>query len=460
MPIDVLTNAVTAVGSLALLLNPTTEFRRPGAGITNAPPDMATGADGATAHLFGDWGRIRDVWSDAGLDFTVQYIAEVAGNTSGGIKRGTVYEGLLAVAVDAELEKLAGWRGCLLHTAMLYPHGRSPSEHYVGDLFVLSNIDATDEPHLFEFWFEQSIAGDTLSVRAGQIAADQEFAYTERGALFCNSAFGWFPIAGANVLSPVYPQGAPGVRLAWLPHDNFFVQAAVFDGDVNPSNANGHETNPNGVKFRLDEGAFSIFETGYSWEQLRAGDAKSGVFKLGGWYHTATFDHSRLDDTGLSLADPLSSGNPRRLDGNWGIYLVCEQTLWNEPAKKNESGRNVGVFSRFGYAPPDRNTLEFYAEAGITCTGLLPTREDDMCGLGVAYGQMSRELRRLGRDANEFSASNDPLPDHELAIEFDYRCKVLHGWSLQPGVQYIIHPGGSGVWENALVVSLRSTMDF
>lgn len=459
MPIDVLTNVVTAVGSLALLLNPTPEFRKPGAGITNAPPDMATGADGATAHLLGDWGRFRNVWSDAGFDFTVQYIAEVAGNTSGGIKRGTAYNGLLAVAVDGNFEKLAGWRGGLLHAAMLYPHGRSPSELYVGDLFVLSNIDATDEPRLFEFWFEQSIAGDRLSVRAGQIAADQEFACTERGALFCSSAFGWFPIAGANVPAPVYPQGAPGVRLAWHPHDDFFAQAAVFDGDVNPLNANGRETNPNGVKVCLDEGAFAIFETGYSWERLRD-EAKPGSLKVGGWYHTATFDHSRLDEAGLSLADPLSSGNPRRLDGNWGVYLVCEQTLWNKPSEENESGREVGVFSRFGYAPPDRNTLEFYAEAGITCTGLLPVRDEDVCGLGVAYGQMSRELRRLGRDANGFNASNDPIPDHELAIEFDYKCQVMHGWNLQPAVQYIIHPGGSAVLENALVVSLRSTMNF
>ncbi len=457
MPVDALTNAATTIGSLALLLNPTPEFRRHGVEITNPPPDVVAGAD---AHLFGEWGGIRSVCGNAGIDFTVQYTGEVAGNTHGGIKSGTVYNGLLSVGVDGDLDKLARWRGGRLHMAMLYPHGRSLSEHYVGDLFVLSNLDATDEPHLFEFWFEQSMADDRFSLRVGQIAADQEFAYTERGAVFCNSAFGWFPIAGANIPAPVYPQGAPGVRLAWHPGEEFFVQAAVFDGDVNPLDAVGRETNPNGVRFRFDEGALVVVESGRSWKQLREGDAMAGSLKLGGWYHTATFGHSRFDDAGLSLADPLSSGNPRQIDGNWGIYLACEQTLWNEPSQGKDLEQGVGIFSRIGYAPPDRNTLEFYAEVGITCTGLLPARDEDTCGLGVAYGQMSRELRRLGRDANGFNATNDPIPDHELAIEFEYRCEVTHGWSLQPGVQYIIHPGGSGALDDALVFSFRSTMDF
>lgn len=458
MPIELLTNAAPAIGSLALLLNPTHEFG-PTDGTISNPAEPAADAAAGEEHLLGEWG-FRRAWSERGFDFSVQYIAEVAGNVSGGRKRGTVYNGLLIAMVDANLDKLAGWPGGAVHGAMLYPQGRSLTENYVGDLFVLSNIDATDEPRLFELWFEQNFASDTLSLRLGELAADQEFAFTERGALFGNSAFGWFPIAGLNVAAPVYPQGALGARLAWHPRENAYVQAAVFDGDGNPPDDLGNETNPNGIEFTFDEGALILAEAGWAWGQEPNSGTKSGLVKFGGWYHTDTFDNVRLDDTGLSLADPVSSGIPQPLNGNWGLYLAVEQTLWNEPDSDEETAQGLGLFSRLGYAPPDRNVLEFYAELGVTYAGLLPGRAEDVCGLGVAYGQMSRDFRQLGSDANSFDGTSNPLPDHEIAIELGYQCQVRAGWILQPSLQYIVHPGGSEAIDNALVLALRSAFDF
>jgi hypothetical protein len=50
----------------------------------------------------------------------------------------------------------------------------------------------------------------------------------------------------------VYPQGAPGVRLKWQPSEaSYFQFAVVTDGDVNPTDAAGHETNPHGVEGSL-----------------------------------------------------------------------------------------------------------------------------------------------------------------------------------------------------------------
>src|ERR1051325_11209863 len=43
-----------------------------------------------------------------GIKFAATYIGEVLGNPSGGFKQGSVYEGRLNLAIDVDLEKLAG----------------------------------------------------------------------------------------------------------------------------------------------------------------------------------------------------------------------------------------------------------------------------------------------------------------------------------------------------------------
>lgn len=446
-----ITNSVSTIGSLALLLNPPPD-RHPAREVETPPPAEIAPAE----TLLGDWFGWRRKWSDHGFDFTVQYIGEAIGNVSGGQKQGAVYDGLVNLAGDLDLVKFAGWPGAQFHGAMLFPHGRSLTDKYVGDLFVLSNLDASDDVHLFELWLEQNFAEDTFSIRVGQMAVDQEFVFTEQGTLFANAAFGWFPIVGAT--APVYPQGAPGIRIAWRPTEANYFQFAVTDGDVNPTDAGGRETNPHGVKFRFAEGAFIIAEAGHNW--TLADDTKPGSLKLGSWYHTADSSHMRLDDTGLSLADPLSSGNPRTIGDNWGFYLAAEQSLWKETPEDKKSAQGAGVFGRVGYAPADRNTLGLYLEGGITSTGLLPGRDDDVCGVGIAYGRISRELRALTADANNFNGTADALPDHELVIEFDYQWNIRPGFQIQPGVQYIIHPGGSAAIDNALVIGLRTVLTF
>jgi porin len=451
MPIDLITNAVTSLGSLALLVSPQRETTAEISAATNAPA-----ASVASDKLLGDWGGRRTRWSDAGYDFTIQYLGEGTGNVSGGRRRGAVYNGLLNVGAHVDLEKAAGWSGASFHTTMLFPHGRSLTDHYVGDLYRLSNLDATDNVHLFELWLEQNFAGGKYSLRAGQLAVDQEFACTEQGALFGSAAFGWFPIVGAA--APVYPQGAPGARFAWRPSDKIFWQAAVVDGDVNPTAASGRESNPHGLKVKLDEGALILTEAGINWSLAQ--NTRPGSFKLGGWYHTDKRDDVRLDAAGLSLADPLSTGTPKAHAGNWGIYLAAEQIVWREnPADKNDS-QGLGVFSRLGYAPPDRNLLEYYAEFGATRTGWLPHRDDDVCGLAVAFGRMGGDTGDLVRDQNKFNATRAPLPDYELVIEAAYQVKVHPGLAVQPSVQYIAHPGGSAAVADALVLGLRAIIDF
>ena len=63
-----------------------------------------------------------------------------------------------------------------------------------------------------------------------------------------------------------------------------------------------------------------------------------------------------------------------------------------------------------------------------------------------------------------------PIRNYEAAIELTYRWEITDNWSIQPDLQYIIHPGanianpaspasGSAI-PNALVLGLRTALRF
>ncbi|MBI1178283.1 hypothetical protein GC207_12680 [bacterium] len=416
--------------------------------------DHSSDAIAPSEHLVSFDNRFRARLANRGLTYEVEYIAEVLSNVMGGLQRGTIFEGLLNAAVDFDIGKLTSLDTGLLHVSALYPHGRSLTENYTGDLFTLSNIDAPHDPRLFELWLEAQFARDRFSIRIGQLAADEEFATIDQGCLFINGTCGWPAILSANVPAPAYPQGALGARVAWRA-DKWYLQGAVFDGDPNPADDSGRPTNPNGVNYTLDEGALLLVEAGIQWDGETQNGNRPGSFKLGSWYHTATFEHLWLDDTGVSLASPLSSGQPARVHGSWGVYAALEQALWHESTDK-DSDQGLGMFSRIGGAPATRSTVEFYAEGGLTYVGLIPGRDADTLGAAVVYGQISNQLRQLANDRNVVAGTSNPLPDYEMVIETAYRVQLCPGWTLQPCVEYIIHPGGSTAIHNALVLGIRS----
>ena len=53
-----------------------------------------------------------------------------------------------------------------------------------------------------------------------------------------------------------------------------------------------------------------------------------GTYKIGFWYNSESFDDLQFDNTGLSLANPLSTGIPLEHHGNYSLYGVVDQKVW------------------------------------------------------------------------------------------------------------------------------------
>ena len=92
--------------------------------------------------------------------------------------------------------------------------------------------------------------------------------------------------------------------------------------------------------------------------------------------------------------------------------------------------------------------------------GLVPNRPDDVFGVAGAYGKISNALRGFERE------SGGLVQDYEAMIEVTYQAALMPGWTIQPDIQYIFHPGGNiadanGLpTKNALVLGVRTSMAF
>ncbi len=320
---------------------------------------------------------------------------------------------------------------------------------------------------MFELWYEQNAFNDRFSVRAGLMLADTEFATSETAFTFMNSTLGWMAWL-ANDLpfgGPAYPLSTPGARIRVKPVDDVYFQAAIFSGD--PTGGDGSNQGgefPQGTVFSFRGGTFLMAEVGFTPNQQKGAAGLPGNYKIGAWYHTSSrFGDQRFDDTGLSLADPMSTGIPLDHTGNSGIYGVVDQMLYRVPGTDDQG---LSAFVRVGGTRNDRNLISFYADAGLVYKGLIPGRPDDKIGIAAAYARIGGNARGLDVDTAFFTESPYPVRSSEAMVELTYQAKLTPWWTLQPDLQYVIRPSGGvlnddgSIRQNAWVVGLRSVLNF
>lgn len=441
--------------------------------LTVLPAAAAQAADNATPPksiweqetLTGDWGGARTALKDKGIDLSLVYIGEALAVLSGGLERRGSYEGRFDFSADADLEKLIGWKGASTHVTVFQIHngGRNIADN-VGSISDPSNIDAFATTRLFTAWFQQNAFDDRVSFRIGQLAADDEFLTSQTASGLINGTFGWADMMAANILNggPAYPLATPGARLAVKATDALTLQAAVFSGDPAGKDCTDipQRCNRYGTTFSFSGGALWMGELQYAVNQGKDAIGLPGVYKLGAWYATADYGdlHDAIDGTGAQVSlgvDPDATPVTHR--GNGGLYGVADQMIW----RGKESSLNL--FVRGGFAPSDRNLVSYYIDAGLGLKGPLPGRPDDQLTFGFAYARISKDAAAADRDTTPAAI----VRDYEAVFELSYALQVAPWWTVQPDLQYIVHPNGGQNpddptvrLENAFVAGVRSTIKF
>jgi porin len=416
----------------------------------------------------GDPSGLRKWLYEHGLTFSFVLTSEGHADVAGGMRQGGVFQGKLETIIKADLEKMLGLRGLTFFTNSFEIHNTGGIRRdYVGSFNTIANIEAMATMRLSELWLEQQIT-DTFSIRFGQLAADAEFFISDNSTFLMTSD--WPSITAQNLPSggPAYPLATPGLRLKYE-SGPWKLLVALLNGDpAGPGPGDPQERNRYGLNFRVTDPPLLMGEAQYKYNQGKDDTGLAGIVRVGFWHHFGLFDGQRFDTMGRSLADPLSNGIPQRLRGSTGFYGVIDQQLYRPPGGGPDSG--ISMFSRLGISTPDRNPTELYWDGGIIFAGMLPGRPDDKIGATFLYTKMSRDAAALDGDTIAFTGTPTPIRDYELNIALVYQAQIVPGWTIQPAIHYVMHPGGhipdpnstvpGTAIKDATVLSLRSVITY
>lgn len=154
-----------------------------------------------------------------------------------------------------------------------------------------------------------------------------------------------------------------------------------------------------------------------------------GTYKAGYYFHS-----------GLIEKNAETGEITEVFDKNYGIYLIVDQTVW----EKADNDRSLGIFAQLALSPANINNHHYYIGCGINYFGLSEKQPEDALGIAVACAGFNTSYKK-----------------NESTIEAYYKKKISENLSVQPDLQYVIHPAGTDeILPNALIGIVRVNLNF
>jgi porin len=342
------------------------------------------------------------------------YVGDLVNNLRGGIKTGSMFIGMadLTMAVDTRAAGL--WHGGDAFIKAALTHGGLPSQAFIGDFQVMSNIAAGNHLYLQEGWLSQTYG--TVAIIVGLQDLNAKFASNEYSGVYVNSTFGMHSTVASNVPASIFPLTSFAGTVIWSVCDQFSLLATVHDGKPidfkdNPYNLKIH--------FASDHGLLAVAEA-----QIAVGEADHlhGVYKIGVYNH----DH-------LAVFDPITNSTKTVYENNYGLYFTIDQSVLYKPGNKG----SITVFARGSMSTKEYNDNFEFLGGGINYYGLVRNDGLDVSGLAFVHACLQTSA-------------------HETALEVTYQTPVMENITIQPDIQYILHPAGMGTFlTNSIVGTLR-----
>lgn len=274
-----------------------------------------------------------------------------------------------------------------------------------GALFADLNTLNDDNPDgqfvdLLEAHYTHSLLGGLLNITVGK---SEQACFIDQNA-FANSEVFQFvgkPFVNNPVLDTEIEYG-PLVALQLSPMERLSLVALV------ESTSNG------GQKDVWDD----VFDDPFLGAQLTYSPRISGLegnYRLYGWM--APYEHPDLDA-------------PGRTHMGWGVGISADQWL----------SRKLGLFARVGYHHEDVYPVSWFVSLGLSGAGILPGRENDHMGIGLAALIAGPDLDDAAVDTGLLLG--DGRHTCEYHIEVYYRFALSDHLAITPDLQMVINPLG------------------
>ena len=394
--------------------------------------------------------------ADDGVLLRATLTDEYAGNTSGGVRRGTTNTGIGVFGADLDLEKLVGWNGATIHVLTTALYGKSVAAEDVGNAIKFQGSYFSPQKfQLANFTLEQKLFGGKLNIIAGRTNATGPFAMPTYGCQFVNGSQcpNYLPLTVGQFSGYPYVTWGGRASVALAPHVH--LSSGVYSIDPTRRNRHGFDIFDSGavtgvtVPVQLDYG--TDFST----------DRYPRHFKLGGWYNSADYNDPYFNTNHQSRA--TFGGAPLRYDGGrGGVFALADQVIYRPDASR----RNVAVFASISAPLDTRETLAAEDNAGVIFTGPFASRPDDTLAIQVTYLNFTDKLVAYENDLIAKAGGTHRINGDEVMLEADYGVALFRGAKITPTVQYVINPDITALPtqardapHNALVLGVRFSVN-
>ncbi len=351
-------------------------------------------------------------------------------NAHGGISTSDAsgrYTGSVDIEMELDLQKLMDIKEAKLFMLCesSWPDAQGIDPESISSYYGV-NADAAGSRaiDIAELWYQQNFMFDTLRLRIGKIDLTGGFDChgcpvsfdctnyaNDETANFMNNAF-------VNNPSIAFPDPGLGIAGYFELSQSCYLSIAIADA--------GSDIRETGFSTIADgqEGLFYIAETGMLFYDDGILD---GALRVGLWH-----------DQEAELIDDDSGATK----GATGMYLSMDHEVYNENDIPNDT-QGLAVFARYGLNSGEvlPEITDFYS-MGLQYQGFFGHRDNDILGLGIAYGDFSRDI--------------DYLKGHETVIELYYDMRLSECMSISPDLQYIDNSGA----RDSLVAGVRMQLTY
>ncbi len=362
--------------------------------------------------LTGDWGGARTDLEAFGITPFFYYDAIVGANVSGGLQNDEAFTGQIYAGFDFDFEKLFGWESTTMKLSVVDRHGDSVSKNVGGIYDPMTIYGGPDgqKTILYQIAIETQL-NDQWSLKFGRDSQDSDFANDDLYRYSLSTSING-PIRAMMLNAPQivsFPLGVWHARLKYKASDEHMFKVGAYQ------NSQDIWGNIPGTDFGWDSDEGITFMAQYDWTptiydrpaQLYVGIAHSEV------------DYTQFD---LNQADSQS-----RIYAHFDFQPTENLTLFAFGAYTSQE--------ELAFSP-------LQISAGANYKGLIPGRENDRTVAFVTYGKIS----------DDYAVSVGQNLDYEMVYEIGHRIQISPAFYIQPSVQYIQNPGGSGNTDDAVVV--------
>ena len=398
------------------------------------------------------WG-LRTGLTDAGIDPFLFYTAIFSGNPVGGRKQGATFVDDFYFGVNLFLDRLVGWPDAKFTVSGVNRDGNGLTDGFVGSRYDVQQSVGGQNIFLYQVYLEQRFWNDKASLKLGRFGASDDFNGSRIYGLYLNNG-----IDGdiRNVLFDTqfsaYPFATWAARLRIDPTPEWNAQFGVFQtwNDIFDRTHNGLN-----LGIRGEDGVFLIGQVGWSPEFRKRtvpNENKDGKSMTAPTEVKGLPGHYWIGGSFSPWSGFTEFGTNNKRAGSYGFYVHGDQMVYQETPG---SAQGLTLWAASGlYPQPSIAIVPFQVNLGLVYKGLIPGRDEDQTTLGFIYGNFSEHYARTVK------AAGNGVPDYESVVESGYRIQLTKFAFLQPDVQWVIRPSGTGRIPDALVVGAEMGFTF